>query len=209
MKRGRPKNPIGAIRETENGRKAWNGKRWVSEAHFKTMNPSEEPKPQPQPAPEKPKLSEDFTGYKENPPKPIQEATAEEQSEPDPIIEAEELDDMFSSFADIIEPQSSEEAPADIESGLDEPQRNSVTIKGKHLVFIIDLFGSFLAAYIVKKSGLSKQERKDFKLTKEEREELEEVAGEAAETISIDLGNPWAALGMSYFALIAFKLERT
>lgn len=189
MKRGRPRNEIGAIRETENGRKVWNGKRWVSEAHYKTINPSQDPEPAPEPATQ----------------------PAPENVNPlngNPLIEASELDDIFSSFADIIEPQSSEEAPADIDSDIDAPQSNSVTIKGKHLVFIIDLFGSFLAAYIVKKSGLSKQERKDFKLTKEEREELEEVAGEAADTLSIDLGNPWAALGMSYFALIAFKLER-
>lgn len=198
MKRGRPKNEIGAIRETENGRKAWNGKRWVSEAHYKTINPSREPEPAPE--------------YKapEPAPEPIPEPAPETVNplNDNPLIEASELDDMFSSFSDIIEPQASEESPADLEPEQDAPESNSVTIKGKHLVFIIDLLGSFLAAYIVKKSGLSKQERKDFKLTKEEREELEEVAGEAAETLSFDLSNPWAALSVSYLALISFKLER-
>ena len=200
MKRGRPKNEIGAIRETENGRKAWNGKRWVSEAHFKTISPIAEPAPKPK--------EEQQTGYKESPPKTSQQLEPDPiEPEPSPEIASEELDDIFSGFSDIIETPESEESESP-ESEESEAQGNSVKIKGKHLVFIIDLLGSFLAAYIVKKSGISKQDRKDFKLTSEEREELEEVAAEAAETLSIDLGNPWAALGMSYFALIAFKLER-
>jgi hypothetical protein len=50
--------------------------------------------------------------------------------------------------------------------------------------------------------------RDDLKMTRDEREELQEFADEAAATINFKAaGNPWVSLFIAYAVILAMKIE--
>jgi outer membrane biosynthesis protein TonB len=223
---GRPKNEVGAERYHNGGKQNWNGKRWISSSYYARTAQQADPAPpaqQPDPAPPTPEPDPIPPAPQPDPapPAPKEEIAKEviEPRKPEPVsfVEDDELAEIFGAFKDVIEDtgeegrkeEEEEEGPIDLTpEGQAKEAAGTVHIKGKHLVFVMDILGSFIASFIVKKAKISNQPRSDFKLSKEERTELAEVAEEAAETLTFDTSSPWGALGISYFALLAFKIEK-
>lgn len=202
--RGRPRTPHGARREKDGKTERWNvnskGKgRWVTEEYFnqqeklKSLEESPEPKPEPAPEP-KPEPAP------EPKPEPIRDINAE----PDLLSELEGMANIF----DQLPEEESEEAEPEEFNDLEEGGQNVPGIKGAHLLAVVDLLGSMAAAFILKKAKISNQPRSDFKLTQEEREELADAAQACADTLKLNIDNPWASLAIGYAALVSLKVKR-
>lgn len=84
----------------------------------------------------------------------------------------------------------------------------SVKIKGRHIISFLDLAGSRGAAFVESKLTKKKSNFSDFKLTSDEKEELQEAAEAAAETINFKASeSPWVNLIVLYILIIALKVS--
>jgi hypothetical protein len=130
------------------------------------------------------------------------------------IDQAQNLDADFSEMEALLDSAPDPEAETGLEApepDFEEAQEDSGghTISGEMLLRILDFGGRFAGAFILqkyfKKDAIT---REDLKMTKEEREELQEFADEAAATINFKAaGNPWVSLIVAYAIILAMKIE--
>ena len=130
------------------------------------------------------------------------------------LDQAQNLDADFSEMEALLDSAPDPEAQTGLEApapDFDEAEEESggQTISGEMLLRILDFGGRFAGAFILqkyfKKDAIT---RDDLKMTKEERQELQEFADEAAATINFQAaGNPWLSLIIAYAIILAMKIE--